>query len=137
LDIESNTVYLGACIGISSFPGDGQDTTTLLRFADVAMKRVQSENSTGCLFYSPEMNQRANEQWQLEGDLRLALAGRHFRLHYQPKVSLRSGHIVGSEALIRWPHATLGWVSPGKFIPLAEGVETVQQMAFLRGRGST
>lgn len=119
-DIESHIVYLGANIGISSFPEDGQDTTTLLRFADVAMKRVQADNSTGCLFYSPEMNQRANEQWQLEGNLRLALAGRHFLLHYQPKVSLRSGHIVGSEALIRWPHATLGWVSPGKFIPVAE-----------------
>ena len=119
-NIESNIVHLGACIGISLFPGDGQDATTLLRFADVAMKRVQSENTTGCLFYSPEMNQRANEQWQLEGHLRLALAGRHFRLHYQPKVSLRSGQIVGSEALIRWPHATLGWISPGKFIPVAE-----------------
>lgn len=119
-DIESNIVYLGACIGISSFPEDGQDSTTLLRFADVAMNRMQAENAIGCLFYSPEMNQRANEQWQLEGDLRLALAGRHFRLHYQPKVSLRSGHIVGAEALIRWPHVTLGWVSPGKFIPVAE-----------------
>lgn len=119
-EIESNTIYLGARIGISSFPEDGGDTTSLLRYAEVAMKRVQSEKVTGCLFYSPEMNQRANEQWQLEGDLRQALAGRHLQLHYQPKVSLRSGRIVGAEALIRWPHATLGWMSPGKFIPVAE-----------------
>ena len=110
----------GASIGISVFPEDGLDTASLLRFSDVAMKRVQANGESGYLFYGPEMNQRAKEQWQLEGELRIALAGQHLMLHYQPKVSLRTGRIVGAEALIRWPHPALGMVSPGKFIPVAE-----------------
>jgi diguanylate cyclase (GGDEF)-like protein/PAS domain S-box-containing protein len=118
--IESHVVYLSASIGISVFPEDGLDTSALLRFSDVAMKRVQANGESGYLFYGPEMNQRAKEQWQLEGELRLALAAQQLLLHYQPKVSLRSGRIVGAEALIRWPHPALGMVSPGKFIPVAE-----------------
>ncbi len=118
--IESNVVHLGASIGISVFPEDGIDTASLLRFSDVAMKRVQANVESGYLFYCPEMNQRAKEQWQLEGELRLALAGHQLLLHYQPKVSLRSGRIVGAEALIRWQHPVLGMVSPAKFIPVAE-----------------
>jgi diguanylate cyclase (GGDEF)-like protein/PAS domain S-box-containing protein len=119
-DIESNQVHAAASIGISVFPEDGQDALSLLRFSDVAVKRLHSEGTSGYLFYSPEMNQRAKEQWQLEAELRHALVANELLLHYQPKVSLRSGRIVGAEALIRWRHPQRGMISPGKFIPVAE-----------------
>lgn len=118
--IEAQALHISASIGIAIFPEDGLDTTVLLRFADIAMKRVAGNSESSYLFYSPEMNQLAKEQWQLEGELRQALSGQELLLHYQPKVSLRSGHIVGAEALIRWSHPEHGMIPPGKFIPLAE-----------------
>jgi len=81
---------------------------------------VQTNGESGYLFYSPEMNVRAKEQWQLEGELREALSSRELLLHYQPKVSLRSGRIVGAEALIRWSHPEHGMIPPCRFVSLAE-----------------
>lgn len=118
--IDSNALHISARIGISIYPEDGQSTAALLRFADVAKKRGQGSGDSGYLFYSPEMNERAKEQWQLEAELRHALKSDQLRLHYQPKVSLRSGQIVGAEALIRWEHPTHGMIPPGRFVPLAE-----------------
>jgi EAL domain-containing protein (putative c-di-GMP-specific phosphodiesterase class I) len=86
----------------------------------VAVNRIKAEEESGYLFYSPEMDQRAKEKWRLEGELRHALAAQQLVLFYQPKVSLRSGRIVGAEALIRWRHPVNGMVSPAKFIPVAE-----------------
>jgi len=118
--IDAIVLHVGANIGLSTFPEDGMDTTTLLQFADVAVKRLKAEAESGYLFYSPEMNQRAKDRWQLEGELRQALMSGKLVLHYQPKVSLRNGRIVGAEALIRWQHPTRGMISPGAFIPVAE-----------------
>lgn len=118
--IESHALFIGASIGISVFPEDSLDTNTLLRFADVAMKQVQESSDSGYLFYSPEMNQRAKDQMRLEGELRKALEGQQLLLYYQPKVSLRSGLIVGAEALIRWRHPERGMIPPVQFIPVAE-----------------
>ncbi len=111
--IESIVLHVGASIGISVFPEDGMDTVTLLQFADVAVKRLKAEGDAGYLFYSPTMNQRAKERWAIEGELRQALADGDLLLHYQPKVSLRNGRIVGAEALIRWLHPERGMISPG------------------------
>ncbi|MFZ2853656.1 MAG: EAL domain-containing protein [Rhodocyclaceae bacterium] len=118
--IESHALHVGASIGISVYPEDGDNAATLLRFAEVAMKRMQESGDAGYLFYRPEMNLRAKEQWRLEGELRHALGAQELLLHYQPKVSLRSGRIVGAEALIRWLHPEHGMIPPGKFIPVAE-----------------
>jgi len=118
--IESHALHISASVGIAIYPEDGLNTTLLLRFADVAMKRVQTSSESGYLFYSPEMNVRAKEQWQLEGELRQALNVNELLLHYQPKVSLRSGRIVGAEALIRWSHPQHGMIPPSRFVPLAE-----------------
>lgn len=118
--IGPNALKLDASIGISVYPDDSQDASALIRFADVAMARAQEHADAGYLFYSAEMNQRANEHFKLETELRRALVQGELLLHYQPKVSLRSGRIVGAEALIRWRHPELGMVPPGKFIPVAE-----------------
>ncbi|MBL8414238.1 MAG: EAL domain-containing protein [Propionivibrio sp.] len=118
--IGSHALHIGASIGIAIYPEDGLNAGALQRFADIAMQRVQRNNENGFRYYSPEMNLRAKEQWQLEGELRHALSGHQLILHYQPKVSLRSGRIVGAEALIRWYHPKRGMIPPDKFVPLAE-----------------
>ncbi|MDD5478885.1 GGDEF domain-containing phosphodiesterase [Rhodoferax sp.] len=118
--LAGQLVHVGVNVGIAVFPDDAQDVATLLRCADVAVNRMKAEESSGYLFYSAEMNQRAKEKWQLEGELRHALVAQQLVLYYQPKVSLHTGEIVGAEALIRWRHPVNGMVSPAKFIPVAE-----------------
>jgi diguanylate cyclase (GGDEF)-like protein/PAS domain S-box-containing protein len=119
-NIASMVLHVSASIGISVFPEDGMETASLLQFADVATKRLKTEGDAGYLFYSPTMNQRAKERWAMEGELRQALADGDLLLHYQPKVSLRNGRIVGAEALIRWRHPQRGMIPPAHFIPVAE-----------------
>lgn len=126
--IGAHGLHVGASIGISIFPDDGKDTASLIRFADVAMARVQQGDSSGFLFYSPEMNQRAKEHLRIESDLRRAMGNGHLMLHYQPKVSLRNGRIAGAEALIRWQDPDKGMISPGAFIPVAEQTGLILDM---------
>ena len=118
--IDAHSLRVGAHIGIAVYLEDSTDTASLLRFADVAMAKVQRGADETFLFYSEEMDQRAKEHLRLETELRAALASGQLELHYQPKVSLRSGRIVGAEALIRWRHPERGMISPNDFIPLAE-----------------
>lgn len=118
--VDAHGLHVEAHIGIAIYPEDGKDTATLIRFADVAMSRVQQSESGGFLYYSPDMNQRAKEHLRLETDLRRAMGNGNLLLHYQPKVSLRSGRVVGAEALIRWKDPERGMVPPGTFIPVAE-----------------
>ena len=113
-------LHISASIGISIFPEDAMELTALIQFADAAVKQAQKTDATGYLFYSAEMNHRAKEQLQVESELRSATSRGELLLYYQPKVSLRSGRIVGSEALLRWKHPQKGMISPGLFIPIAE-----------------
>jgi diguanylate cyclase (GGDEF)-like protein/PAS domain S-box-containing protein len=118
--IGAHSLRVGAHIGIGIYIEDSTDSASLLRFADVAMAKVQRGADEGFLYYSAEMDQRAKDHLRLEAELRAALTGGQLELHYQPKVSLRSGRIVGAEALIRWRHPERGMISPNDFIPLAE-----------------
>jgi diguanylate cyclase (GGDEF)-like protein/PAS domain S-box-containing protein len=118
--IGAHSLRVGAHIGIGVYLEDSTDTASLMRYADVAMAKVEKGAGDGFLFYSEEMDQRAKDHLRLETELRAALAGGQLELHYQPKVSLRSGRIVGAEALIRWRHPERGMVAPDEFIPLAE-----------------
>src|SRR5471032_2498066 len=118
--IGAHRLHVGASIGITVYPEDGGDTSALIRYADVATGKAAQSVEPALLFYSEDMNQRAKEHLRLESELRLALAHDELELFYQPKVSLRSGRIVGAEALLRWRHPLRGLVSPGVFIPVAE-----------------
>ena len=118
--IDSHHLRVAATIGIAVYPEDGMNTEVLLRFADSARTRLHENGENGYMFYSPEMNQRAKEHLWFESELRRAVASNQLQLHYQPKVSLRSGRIVGAEALLRWKHPERGMVSPGIFVPVAE-----------------
>ncbi|MFA9217180.1 MAG: putative bifunctional diguanylate cyclase/phosphodiesterase, partial [Sphingomonadaceae bacterium] len=118
--IAAHSLQVGAHIGVTVYPEDGIETSTLIRYADVATSKAAQNMESAFLFYSEEMNQRAKEHLRIESELRQALANNELLLYYQPKVSLRSGRIVGAEALLRWRHPVRGLVSPGVFIPVAE-----------------
>ncbi|MQA39356.1 putative bifunctional diguanylate cyclase/phosphodiesterase [Rugamonas aquatica] len=118
--IGTHSLQVGGHIGITVYTEDGTDVPTLIRYADVAMNKAAQNIESAFLFYSEEMNQRAKEHLRIESELRQALSNNELMLYYQPKVSLRSGRIVGAEALLRWRHPVRGLVSPGVFIPVAE-----------------
>ncbi len=118
--LKGHEMTVTCSIGISIFPKDGDDVQTLIKNADVAMYRAKEMGRDNFQFYSEELNARSMTRMTMERHLRRALENNEFTLHYQPKVSLRSGLITGLEALLRWQSPELGMVSPLSFIPLAE-----------------
>ena len=118
--LDGHELSIGASIGISIFPDDGPDSATLLRYADVAMYRAKQAPQKSYAFFSPEMNQIAVGRLSIESGLRRALERGELLLHYQAKVNIETGRIIGAEALVRWNHPERGMVSPAEFIPIAE-----------------
>jgi len=118
--IDGKELYISCSAGISLYPQDGTDVETLLKNADAAMYRAKEHGRNNFQFYTSEMNCMLNERLALEQNLRRAIDKREFVLHYQPKVDLRSGAVVGAEALLRWQHPERGLLLPDLFIPLAE-----------------
>jgi len=120
LTIDGKELHVSCSAGISIYPQDGRDVDTLLKNADAAMYRAKEHGRANFQFYTSEMNERVNERLALENALRRALDRNELALHYQQKVSLKTGRIVGAEALVRWMHPEWGLVRPARFIPLAE-----------------
>ena len=113
--------YVTASIGISINPDDGNvGAVELLRDADAAMYRAKELGRNRYCYYTSEMNAQAMSKLELEAALSRALERKELLLHYQPKVELRSGTVIGAEALLRWERRGIGLVPPGKFIPVAE-----------------
>ncbi len=115
-----NQVFIGASIGISVLCGGTEDTAALLKHADLAMYRAKADGRGVYRFFEPEMGRQAEIRRSLELDLRKAVANGDFQLYYQPVVNLKARKVTGVEALMRWNHATRGFVPPIEFIPLAE-----------------
>jgi diguanylate cyclase (GGDEF)-like protein len=109
-----------ASIGISLYPGDGQDPNMLLMNADAAMYHAKENGRNTFQFSAPEMKNTAIERVALEAGLRRALQLEQFELHYQPLVLIATGEATGMEALIRWRHPELGLIPPAQFIAMAE-----------------
>jgi diguanylate cyclase (GGDEF)-like protein/PAS domain S-box-containing protein len=122
-------LYVSCSVGVATFPGDGNDIETLLMNADTAMYRAKEAGRGGLQFYDRSMNARARERLQMETLLRHAVERDEFVLHYQPRIELGSGRIVGAEALIRWQHPQRGLLMPRDFIPLAEEARLVIPIA--------
>ena len=120
LVIQGREIFVTASIGITLYPRDVEDIDALLQTADIAMYHAKEEGRNTYEFYAAEMHDHAAERLNMEALLRRALERQEFLLHYQPKVTVHGGRIVGMEALIRWNSKELGVVSPAKFIPLAE-----------------
>lgn len=128
--VGSQTLVVTPSLGVSLYPHDGSDAETLIRCADVAMYRAKSLGRNSHQFYSSEMSALAAERLTLENALHQALPNREFVLHYQPQLDLRSGRLVGLEALIRWRHPGMGWVPPLRFIPVAEDTGVIGQIGW-------
>ncbi len=118
--IEGNEIFVTASIGISLFPEDGDDCTSLLKFADTAMYHAKNCGKNNAKLYSSSLTMQIMSHVKLEVGLRRALQNDELYLLYQPQLDVRSNEIVGVEALVRWRHAERGIVSPTEFIPLAE-----------------
>ncbi|MBS4097842.1 MAG: EAL domain-containing protein [Sulfuricella sp.] len=118
--IEGNPLHTTPSIGISIYPHDGGDLDTLMKNADTAMYHAKAVGRNNFQFFSEGMNKSTNDRLMLENSLHQALQRDEFTVHYQPQADMRSGRLVGAEALIRWQHPERGMVSPLQFIPLAE-----------------
>ncbi|MDE2427086.1 MAG: EAL domain-containing protein [Burkholderiales bacterium] len=126
--INGHDVFVTASIGISIYPRDGDHGEILLRYADIAMYRVKEHGRNSVRQFVPEMGLTAISRLNMEGALRRGLERREFILHYQPKIDLHSGRIVGAEALVRWHHPQIGLIHPIEFIPLAEETGLILQL---------
>lgn len=127
--VESTDLILSATIGIAVPGPDGSDAEQILRNASTAAQSATGKGTNSFHFYSDAMNVSIATRVKLEQDLRAALSGNQFILHYQPQVDILSERVIGFEALIRWQHPTRGLVSPAEFIPVAEEEELIIQMS--------
>lgn len=118
--IADRELHASASIGIAIYPQDGEQAETLLKNSDTAMYCAKDAGRNNTQFFTAGMNANATERLSLATSLRHALSRNEMELHYQPIVSISDGHIAATEALLRWRHAELGYVSPVRFIPIAE-----------------
>ncbi|MFG6414249.1 putative bifunctional diguanylate cyclase/phosphodiesterase [Roseateles sp. DC23W] len=121
--VDQQELTVTPSMGIAMFPTDGDDFDNLLKCADAAMYRAKKDGRNAYRFFTSEMQAQSARTLQLENALRRALERHQLSLHYQPQLALSSdgqARIIGAEALLRWQHPELGWVSPAEFIPIAE-----------------
>lgn len=118
--IDGHELRVGCSIGIAMYPQDGEDPITLMKNADTAMYRAKELGKNGYQFYKAEMNDTVIQKLVMEEWLNKALEQEEFVLYYQPQVDIFTTRMNGMEALIRWNHPRLGFISPVEFIPLAE-----------------
>ena len=118
--LSGQEIYVTPSMGITICPMDGLDSDSLLKNADTAMYCAKEYGRNHFRFYTTDMNALAIERFAMEGALRRAVEREEFILHYQPQVDIKSGRVIGVEALLRWNHPERGLVPPNEFIPLLE-----------------
>jgi predicted signal transduction protein with EAL and GGDEF domain len=121
-ELDGHQVTIGTSIGIAIVPTDGADPDQILKNADMALYRAKSDGRGRYRFFEPEMDALMQARRTLEIDLRKGLSADEFALFYQPLMNLKTGSVLGFEALLRWYHPERGLVQPAEFIPLAEEI---------------
>jgi diguanylate cyclase (GGDEF)-like protein len=119
-ELAEGRAHVSASVGIALFPGDGGTAEELLKHADRAMYHAKQQGPGHTVFFEASMNEEVRRRIELERELRQALDEKQLQLYYQPQLDLKSGRIVGCEALIRWIHPVRGLVPPAQFIGFAE-----------------
>ncbi|NNE66988.1 MAG: bifunctional diguanylate cyclase/phosphodiesterase [Pyrinomonadaceae bacterium] len=117
--IQGHTIFSDLHIGIAPFDSEQIKPEDVLRDADIAMQNAK-ENNIGVAVFDKDVRSEYLEHIRLEGDLRYACDRGEFSMHYQPLICLRTGDLMGFEALLRWQHPELGFISPARFIPICE-----------------
>ena len=118
--VNEQPLITSASIGVSLFPRDGTDMGELLRHSDTAMYQAKERGRNNCQVFSPFMDRRLKQRIAVETHLRRALESKQLDVHYQPIVEIRTNQVVALEALLRWKHPTHGFISPARFIGIAE-----------------
>ncbi len=123
--VNARELFITASIGIAVCPTDGDSVDTLLKHAAVAVSHAKARGRNTYQYYAKDLNTRSVERLTTENHLRKALANRELFLVFQPKTEVRTGRIIGAEALLRWKHPKLGVVPPDEFIPMAEEMDLI------------
>lgn len=118
--LEGKEYYITASMGIGIYPNDGEDQQTIFKNADTALYRAKELGRNNYQLYTESMNQKVLQRLDIENSLRRAIEREEFVLFYQPQIDIKTGKIVGFEALLRWYHPGYGLVPPMEFIPIAE-----------------
>lgn len=127
-EIQQNELTLTTSVGISIYPLHGQTASELLKFADAAMYQAKESGRNKYSIYNASVGQRHDQALQLEQALRKALSQHLLEVHYQPKVDLQTGQLHSLEALVRWNDQDSGYISPERFIGMAETLGLIQQL---------
>lgn len=128
IPLSGHMLTVSGSLGIAIFPDHGTDSQQLMRAADMAMYSAKAEGRNRYHFYVEDMSEKTGERMHIEQGLRRAIASDGLAVHYQPRVDLATGAIVGAEALVRWPHPERGMISPGSFIAIAEESGVIEQL---------
>lgn len=127
-EYDGHELFVTASIGISIGPRDGNDAGSLMKNADSAMYTAKSKGKNTYYIYNEELGKMLEEKFRLEKDMRLAISNEEFCTYYQPQVNLKTGEIVGLEALLRWNHPVRGIVRPGEFVPILEETGLIESV---------
>ena len=130
-NLYGHEIFITSSIGITLFPDDDQEVEELIKNAELAMYHAKTHSRNSYKFYSSDLNVKSSEYMALANSLHRAIDRKEFRVFYQPLVNLKSGQIVGAEALARWQHPDLGIIMPSKFIPVAEQTGLILRLSEL------
>ncbi len=131
VDVEGNSVIVGASVGIAVYPDDGTDTSSLLKNADIAMYEAKSKGGNKFCFFDHRLDRQIKRRAAIESELRRAVVNNELTVFYQPKVDCRTWKTIGVEALVRWIHPVRGLVGPDEFIGIAEESGLINQIGEL------
>ena len=119
-EIDNSEVYATPSIGIAIYPESGEAADRLIKAADLAMYEAKKRGGGRFQYYTHALNTKLEQREELEIGLRHALVRNEFALHYQPRIDLNSGRLIGLEALLRWQHPRFGLLPPARFLPILE-----------------
>jgi len=126
--LSQGSANIAASVGVAVFPGDGSSAEELLKHADLALYHAKQGSAGTVAFFESSMNEEVRRRLELDRELRAGLEQNQMQLYYQPQLDLKSGRIVGCEALIRWIHPVRGLISPTQFIGFAEITGVIEQI---------